>query len=442
MLKGYLMPHPPLLVPGVGKGDEVPATRQAFRHISEEVFAYQPQTIVMITPHAISYADYFHIAPGVEAAGDFAAFGAGEIKQRVSYDPELAKGIAEEAQREGLPAGSQGEKEKKLDHGVLVPLHFIQPTCSLVRISIAGFSLLDHYRLGICIRRAAAKLQRRYIIIASGDMSHKLTREGPYGYLPEGPRFDALVQECLVAADVPRLMAIPPALSRAAAECGLRSLAVLLGALDGLALATTFLAYEGTYGVGYLTVAFNATATAPSLLPLLGEDPYVSLARLNVENYVTKGEVIQLPPDLPREMLQNRAGVFVTIRKKGKLRGCIGTIAPTSNSVAEEIIRNSVSSAVHDTRFSPITPAELEDLTYSVDILLPPEVITGLEELDPQRYGVIVSSGRRRGLLLPRLEGITTPKEQVAIALEKGRIAPHEEYTLERFQVVRHGAKE
>ena len=122
----------------------------------------------------------------------------------------------------------------------------------------------------------------------------------------------------------------------------------------------------------------------------------------------------------------------------GRLRGCIGTIEPLRESLAREIIENAISAGTADPRFSPVTAGELPHLSYSVDVLLTPEKISGKKELDPKRYGVIVESGRRRGLLLPDLEGVNTAEEQLAIALQKAGISPGEPYRLYRFLVRRY----
>ncbi|HHZ00152.1 MAG TPA: AmmeMemoRadiSam system protein A, partial [Tissierellia bacterium] len=128
----------------------------------------------------------------------------------------------------------------------------------------------------------------------------------------------------------------------------------------------------------------------------------------------------------------------VSLKLDGSLRGCIGTISPTTSSIADEIIRNAISAGTEDPRFPPVTEEELSRLEYSVDVLGKAEKIESLDDLDPVRYGVIVTKGHRRGLLLPNLEGINTVEEQVSIALRKAGIYPHEDYRLERFEVVRH----
>ena len=170
------------------------------------------------------------------------------------------------------------------------------------------------------------------------------------------------------------------------------------------------------------------------------ESAYVRLARETIENYVKQGKIITPPLGLPeeKEMINQKAGVFVSLKKNGNLRGCIGTFMPVQENIAQEIIKNAISAAVDDPRFSPVTASELGDLTISVDVLSPPEEISDISELDPKKYGVIVSSGYKKGLLLPDLEGVDTAGEQVDIARRKAGIYPDEKVKLYRFEVKRY----
>jgi len=165
--------------------------------------------------------------------------------------------------------------------------------------------------------------------------------------------------------------------------------------------------------------------------------PYAKFAREVVESYV-RGERKASVEDAPDELKRKRAGVFVSIKKRGELRGCIGTISPLKDTLAEEIIENAISSATRDPRFPPVEPHELPELTYSVDVLEEPEEISSMDELNPKEYGVIVSSHGRSGLLLPDLEGVDTPEQQVRIAMMKAGIMPGETIRLQRFRVTRH----
>ena len=167
------------------------------------------------------------------------------------------------------------------------------------------------------------------------------------------------------------------------------------------------------------------------------EHSLVRLARRTIERYVRDAITIGAPVELTEEM-KKRAGVFVSLHKGDALRGCIGTIEPVYDNVAEEIIANAISAATRDPRFPPMKPEELPGLDISVDVLTEPEPISSMDELDPKVYGVIVKSGRRRGLLLPDLEGVDSAQKQVDIALRKAWISSTEPYDLYRFRVVRY----
>ncbi|MCD6321191.1 AmmeMemoRadiSam system protein A [Candidatus Bipolaricaulota bacterium] len=168
-----------------------------------------------------------------------------------------------------------------------------------------------------------------------------------------------------------------------------------------------------------------------------GKDPLVELARRAIEAYVREGRVIEPPQDLPRELRERRAGAFVSLKKDGELRGCIGTYLPTQPDLALEIVHNAIKAATEDPRFPPVRPEELPRIRISVDVLSPPEPCTEAD-LDPKKYGVIVEKGYRVGLLLPDLEGVDTVEEQLRIAKLKAGIPPDEPCKIYRFTVERH----
>lgn len=167
-------------------------------------------------------------------------------------------------------------------------------------------------------------------------------------------------------------------------------------------------------------------------------DYYTFLAREAVTSYVTGNGVIELPADAPREFRERKRAVFVSLHERGELRGCIGTLAPAYGCMGEEIIRNGVAACSRDPRFPPVEPGELADLAVGVDVLSPLEAISGPGELDPKRYGVVVSQGLRRGVLLPDLEGIDTVEQQVHFAKLKAGIPADARVRLQRFTVERH----
>jgi AmmeMemoRadiSam system protein A/AmmeMemoRadiSam system protein B len=458
LVGAFVVPHPPLLIPEVGKGQElkVSETLNSYREVAARIAALEPETIIITSPHSIMYSDYFHISPGNSAKGDFGNFGAKQVSFQVNYDEDFVEELEKCAEKDGLEAGTLGEKDPRLDHGTMVPLYFINENLKdyqVVRIGLSGLSNTDHYQLGRCITRTAQKINRRIVVVASGDLSHKLKEEGPYGFASEGPRFDAEVTQAMKEGDFLKFMEFSPDYCEAAAECGLKSFIILTGALSGKAVSTEFLSYEGTYGVGYAVCEFKIMGeddtrnfdivfkekqrTIARELQKF-EDPYVHLARLSLETYVQTGKRAKLPEGLPSEMLANRAGVFVSLKKHGSLRGCIGTTEAMTQNIAREILRFAVSSGIEDPRFPPVSEEELPELVYSVDILGEPEPITTAKELDVKRYGVIVTAGRKRGLLLPNLEGVDTVEQQISIAKKKAGIYNNECYSLERFEVVRH----
>ncbi len=455
----YMVPHPPLIVPEVGRGNEkqIDATRRAYERIASEIAALAPETVIISSPHSVMYRDRFHISPGREASGSFADFGAPGVRFREAYDTELIEAVCRCAREKGIPAGTQGERDPRLDHGVTVPLYFLRRATSapfkLVRLGLSGLGPEDHYALGQAIQRAVEETGRTVVYIASGDLSHKLKASGPYGFAPEGPEYDARVMDVCAQAAFGELMDFDEGFLERAAECGHRSFIIMAGALDGRAVTAQALSHQDVTGVGYGICAFRPGKEDPQRrfldLRLRAEeeriakrnassDPFAALARQSVESYVLRRRVMALPEGLPEELLRRRAGAFVSIHEHGQLRGCIGTIAPTRESLAEEIIQNAVSAAVRDPRFEPIRPEELPFLEIGVDVLGEPEDIASEEELDIKKYGVIVSSGFRRGLLLPDLEGVDNVRQQVDIARRKAGIGPGEKVTLQRFEVVRH----
>ncbi|MEA4852995.1 MAG: AmmeMemoRadiSam system protein A [Christensenella sp.] len=454
----FAVPHPPLIIPEIGKGEEkkIQSTVDAYVEVSKEAAALKPDILVIISPHSAMYADYIHISPGLGAKGNFGQFGAPQVKFSVQYDEEFAVALANCAAYEKIPAGFLGEKEPKLDHGTMVPWYFLQKQTGdtpIVRIGISGLSYQMHYRMGMCIQKTAKELKKRVVIVASGDLSHKLTEEGPYGFTPEGPVFDQKIAQAFEMSDFMTLLKMPPDFCDAAAECGLRSFIMMAGAFDGLDVKSKLLSYEGPFGVGYAVASFypDGSDEERHLLKRFlqeqkeeqkrrkaAEDEYVRLARASLEYYIQTGSFLKIPEEISAALLKQRAGAFVSLKKDGKLRGCIGTVFPMQENVAEEIIRNAVSAGTEDYRFDRVTEEELPELVYSVDILGAPEPVLGMDALDAKKYGVIVSSGARRGLLLPDLAGVDTPEKQVEIALQKAGIGKTETYSMERFEVVRH----
>ena len=456
---GIMVPHPPLIVPAVGRGEErvIAATVGAYERAAAFVMSFAPETLIVVSPHTAMYADYFHVSPGAGASGNFAQFGAPQEAFDAAYDAEFVRELEAAAKESGFPAGTLGERDKRLDHGVTVPLYFISRAAGklpkIVRVGLSGLPLTKHYEFGRLIAETAEKLGRRAVVVASGDLSHKLKTDGPYGFSPDGPVYDKRIMDVMGRAAFGELFDFSEDFCESAAECGHRSFVIMAGAFDGRAVRAERLSHEGPFGVGYGVCTFEGGARDDSRRFLKNyaekekqrlaaiksaEDEYVRLARASVEHYVRTGRRLEMPDGLPDDMMCRRAGVFVSLHEDGRLRGCIGTIAPVTPCIAQEIIDNGVSASSRDPRFNPVEPEELDKLVYSVDVLEPPERISSPTQLDVKKYGVIVTKGGRRGLLLPNLDGVNSVDEQIAIAKQKAGIAQREEVELERFEVTRH----
>lgn len=472
VIGAFMVPHPPLIIHEVGHGEEdrIAATVAAYKNVAQRIAALKPETIIVTSPHAVMYSDYFHISPGVEASGNFGQFGARQVQFHTAYDEELVKAICSETQKAGLSAGTGGEKNPALDHATMVPLYFINQFIKneykLVRVGLSGLSYKKHYMLGECIARAVGKTGRRAVFVASGDLSHVLKQDGPYGFREEGPVYDERIMDVMGSGDFGRLLSFDPDFCENAAECGHRSFIIMAGALDCTAVKSECLSHEGPFGVGYGICAY--TPEGPDVnrnfleqYELMEkdemserkhtEDEYVGLARATVEVYVRTRKVPKVAGGcvicdddsfhgwhLSPDLLNSRAGTFVSLKENGTLRGCIGTISATRDTLAEEIIHNAISASTQDPRFPEVEIKELDSLVYSVDVLGPAEKISSPDQLDVKKYGVIVTKGYRRGLLLPNLETVNTVEEQLDIACRKGGIERSENPELERFEVVRH----
>lgn len=457
IIAAFIVPHPPLIIPEIGKGEErvIKDTVNAYESISKEIAKIKPDTIIISSPHAQLYRDYFHISPGSKAYGNLSQFGAPNIRIEVEYDKELRKLITQESERLGISAGIEGDLEPSLDHGTMVPLYFINQVYSnykLIRVSPSGLTPLDHYNFGKLIQ-SVIKEDKKVVWIASGDLSHKLKKHGPYGLAKEGPIFDKELTDALAIGDFLKLLSFNPHFVRKAAECGLTSFIMMAGVLDGYQVQSELLSYEGPFGVGYTVAHYKVLGQDDSRMFDKAyqtlkedetkdlkdkEDPYVKLARESLEYYINNKKKMKIPDNLISDLVNNKAGVFVSIHKNDFLRGCIGTISPTTSSIANEIIQNAVSAGISDPRFSIVKKKELPYLQYKVDVLLPSVPINSIDELDVKKYGVIVYHQFKSGLLLPNLEGIDTVEDQVKIAKQKAGIKDHEKCKMERFEVIRH----
>ena len=439
----FFVPHPPIIIPEIGKGEEkaIQSTIDSYQKIAEKISHIKPQTIIIISPHAESYYDYLRVSNGDKAIGDFANFQASKVKFEVQYDQDFINNILDLTKSLSFPLTDVFKRTDKLDHGTMIPLYFINQKYTnykIVRFSLSGLSLETHYQFGKLLDVIINETDDDYVVVASGDLSHKLKKDGPYGLSKEGLDFDKKFLEILQENHLDQLKNFDNKFLEKAAECGLRSMIILSGILSNYNYYTNVLSYEAPFGVGYCIAEFLNNERLVSNNGKETDDYYVKLAKKTINEYIKNHRKISIPEDTPLDLLNKRAGVFVSIKKYGELRGCIGTIEPTTSSIAEEIIRNAISACSQDPRFNKVSEKELPKLEISVDVLNESELINKTNELDIKRYGVIVSKGNRRGLLLPNIEGVNTVKHQLQIALRKAGISEDEDYEIRRFEVVRH----
>jgi AmmeMemoRadiSam system protein A len=432
-----ISPHPPIIVREVGKGreQEVQSTIAALEQVAGDVAAHRPETVVLMATHGPMNPGAFVLLTASAAEGDFARWGAPQVTFRFDTDPELIGAIRSEAEQAELPLDTPSRWDGGLDWSVTVPLYYLRcgmADVPLTPMNVSFLSARKHFQLGQAVRRAIDRVGRRAVVVASAD-------------------------EAVASWDAEALLTMDEAFRDKAGEDAVASISFLMGALDGVPVRPRVLSYEGPFGVGYMVAAIDilegeveqprAEAELAEAEPVepQPEDvvaagprhPLVRLARDAVEAFVRDRRVLE-PPSLSLEGLPDRAACFVSLKTTdGALRGCIGSVQPQKPDLPREVVRNAIDAATIDPRFSPVSDDELASLVYSVDVLSDPEPIHGVGDLDPRRYGVVVQSEHRRGLLLPDIEGVETAEEQVAIARSKALIGPDEPLTLWRFEVKR-----
>jgi len=440
---GLIVPHPPILVPAVGGAERLKAqaTLNALRLAADALGRFGPDTLILMSPHAPTVYDTFLVDTAEVMSGSLAEFG-DRVSHSWEVDTQLAHAIISAVDMSDIPVAPRDADERLssgwLDHASLVPLSLLDPDASfrVVVLSLSFLSLTSHRILGQLIHQTAQDLGRRVAFIASGDCSHRLLPSSQAGYSPRGREFDDRLVQLVSAGALSELADIDPKLSEEAGECGLRSFVTLSGFSGSDPVPTRLLGYEAPWGVGYLTAAVGSDAVdaVDAAAMTVGDSEIVSLARKTLTARLLGTE--PPAPVLSSDEYPKRAGAFVSLHREGNLRGCIGTIVATRPTLGEEVAHNVLEAALDDPRFDAMTADELDDLEISVDVLHSAEPAS-IDDLDPARYGVIVTAGFRRGLLLPDLEGVEDTATQLDIALRKAGISPDEDFAIERFRVDR-----
>lgn len=426
-----LLCHAPIVVPPIGgaRASLCQATTRAMRAVADAVVSSQPDVLVLVSPHAPRQPRAFGVCHEPALRGDFARFGHAEERVAVPGAPDAARAVAEACARVDVAVASVGGDE--LDHGALVPLWFLVEAGHRGPTLLVALPYPDEdleVRFGRTLATAAAARGERWSIVASGDMSHRLVPGAPAGHHPRAKLFDEAFVAALRRGDLLAATRPDAELRALAGEDVVQSTTVAAAAVGFDAHGLDVRAYEGPFGVGYCEAILHATREAR-----VGDAQLLAIARKAIEHALDGREY--RPPTLAGDANAPHA-TFVTLRRPdGELRGCIGRTEPAFATLAEEVASSAVSAATRDPRFPPVGRDELAELAIEISVLEPPQRITGVSALDPSRYGVVVSSGKRRGVLLPGIEGVDTVEQQLAIVRRKAGIAPDEPITVERFTV-------
>jgi MEMO1 family protein len=435
-----LMCHAPIVVPDVAghRARQCAETTRAMGDLAARICAHGPDVVVVVSPHAPRHATRWGICTQSPLSGNFGRFGADHIGVTAPGAPLAAARLVPVAR--DLKLTTREIAGDNLDHGALVPLYFLRQAgwdgpSLLVALPQPGTR--SEERMGQALARAAEQAGERWIILASGDMSHRLNQNAPAGYHPLAKEFDRSFKARIDAGDLRGACAIDPALREIAAEDVIDSCAVAAGAVGFRSEGHRTYAYEGPFGVGYMEAVLHEDAP-----PRTGNHSYsenrpwatmLQIARDSIAARITHNAY--RPPVLPKPW-NNPQGVFVTLRKPdGSLRGCIGHVEPLFATIAEEVADCAAAAATQDTRFARVAPSELPALSIELSLLTRPEPVNDITALDPKRYGLVVSSGRARGVLLPNVPEVNTVEDQLRIAAAKGQLPPGRPWVIERFEV-------
>jgi MEMO1 family protein len=437
-----LMCHAPIVIPQIAgpRAAQCAQTTAAMIEAAGRVVAHAPDVLVIISPHAPRDRRRFGVVRTDKLAGDFGRFGSPEVALQLPGAPGAARALIEISAEYGV--GWWELRGDGLDHGALVPLHFlvragwVGPTL-LLSLPYPGTGL--ETSMGKALAEAARRCGQRWSVLASGDMSHRLTPDAPAGYHPEAGAFDRAFCSLIGRGELARACAIGSTARDIAAEDVVDSCMVAAAAVGFDATGHRILSYEGPFGVGYLEAVLHeqplgtgAGRSAASSVPPSIAATALAVAREAIAAHL-RGSAYA--PDRLPEPWERPCGVFVTLRRRGELRGCIGHIHPLHEGLSQEIADCAVAAATHDPRFNPLEPSELDLLELEISLLSPPESVSHIDALDPERYGIVVSAGTRRGVLLPEVAGIADRHDQLRFALKKAGLSGEEEIRIERFQV-------
>lgn len=255
-----ICPHPPLLIPTIGgpELEKISSTVSALEKLNKEFVQARPETVLVVSPHAPSLPRAFGIFKSKSLSGNFGQFGDFSTQLSFETDQELIQDILEDSKKEKIPL--QALNYSELDHGTLVPLYYLTRKVSKLKLVLVSFTFLDlrtHFQFGKLLYKSIKHADEKVAVVASGDLSHRLTFDAPAGYSSRGKEFDEKLINLIKEKDVEGILNLDSELIKEAGECGLRSIVILLGILDKTDYKPEVLSYQGPFGVGYLVVQFK-----------------------------------------------------------------------------------------------------------------------------------------------------------------------------------------
>ena len=481
-MKGYFMPHAPIILPTIGitEADCVSNTYHAMMAAGKEIAEESPDTIIIISPHGPRFSDVIPIHDQEVYKGNLNIFGdfdtRFEYKKDDVFITELLE-LSSEEQGDFYRFESEDFKrfeiDKTLDHGVLVPLYFVQQFFNdfeLVIMSDADFDPISLMKAGALIDYTAANLQKNVVVIASGDLSHTLSDQGPYHYHPASKIVDEAVVKAFQKSQLLALTALEYETVESAEICGLNSLFMLFGVYNNKAYKTRCLSYEGPFGVGY---AVGSITHVPALkepnwmhqvidiLEVRAKEqhekshPFCRIAYEIIKQKTQTGispvvylekntcfigcESIALSPENYKLLMTPCDGLFVSIKKNGVIRGCIGTVEGDEKEACyKQLAYYALQAAYKDPRFDPINVEEIQMITLHVELLSKLIPIVHPIDHDVKKYGIYICGKDTSGVLLPNVAGVDNPVDQLRIVLHKAGLSVDEveesyHFTVEKF---------
>jgi AMMECR1 domain-containing protein/aromatic ring-opening dioxygenase LigB subunit len=411
-----LMCHAPIVVPDVAgaRGDSCAQTTAAMRMAARRVVARGSRVAVVVSPHTPRAAG-FTILRGDRVAGDFGDFGAPGLK----VDFAAASSLRAKLVDAGACSLGADPVRRGLDHGALVPLWFLAEAGYDGAVLVVAFP--RHTTADACddFGKALANVDDEFALLASGDCSHRLIPGAPAGFHAQARHFDAALAEAVAAGDDRAVLRIDPELRELAAEDVVDSVMLAASATSFSARGRAVLSYEGPYGVGYLVALLDDSVLDRALVDVAHDALRAHWSRAARARFDVKTEPC--------------SGAFVTWRRNGELRGCVGRMnLDDASDVVEVVAELAVKAATEDPRFAPIHSDEV--VNAEISLVSKPEECSRAD-LDPRVFGVEVKHGFRHGVLLPDIEGVDSVDEQVTIALRKAGISSSAPYQLRRFRV-------